>query len=67
MLQAAALQVVCELALHMHRQCPLTRRQVFHERRAVVFNQLIQERLFGTVTSICARMRWSSDGVLAGQ
>jgi len=27
-LEAAALQAVCELALHTNRQCPLTRRQV---------------------------------------
>ena len=49
-LQAAALQIVLKLALHMRRQAALTRRQVCHERRVVGFNQLIQERLLGPVT-----------------
>ena len=66
-LQATALQIVFELALHMHRQRPLTRRQMRYERRIVLFNELIQERLLGPVTRIFARTRSSSDGVLACQ
>ena len=66
MLQAAALQIVCELALHMRRQGLLTRRQVFYERRVVLFNELIQERLLRPVTRIFARTRGPSAGVLAG-
>ena len=50
----------------MHRQGPLTRRQVFYERRVVVFNELIQERLLRPVTRIFARTRGPSAGVLAG-
>ena len=67
MLQAATLQSGCELALHMHRQCPLTRRQVRYERRVVLLNELVQERLLGPVTRIFARTRGPSDGILAGQ
>ena len=63
MLQAAALQIVFELALHMGRQCPLTRCQMFDERRVGGFNQLIQERLLGPVLGILARTR--SPSVLA--
>jgi hypothetical protein len=67
MLEAAALQIVCELALHMRWQCPLTRRQVRYKRWVVLLNELIQERLLGPVTRIFARTRGPSDGVLAGQ
>ena len=51
----------------MRRQRPLTRRQVFHERRVVSFNQLIQKRLRGPMPSILARPRSPSTGVRAGQ
>ena len=66
-LQPAALQIVFELALHVRRQCALTRRQMFHERRVVLFNELIQECLLGPVPSILARPRSPSTDVLAGQ
>ena len=66
-LQPAALESGFELALHMRRQCPLTRRQVLCERWVVLFNELIQECLLGPVTSIFAPTRGPSDGVLAGQ
>ena len=66
-LQPPALQIVFELALHMHRQRPLARRQVRYERRVVGFNQLIQEGLLGPVTRLFARTRGPSAGVLAGQ
>ncbi|MBI2802688.1 MAG: hypothetical protein HYX63_20820 [Gammaproteobacteria bacterium] len=64
-LQTAERQIVFELALHMRRQRPLTRRQVFYESWVVLLNELIQERLVGTVTGILARTRSPSDGVLA--
>ena len=64
-LQTAALQIVLELALHMRRQRPLTRRQVCHERWVVLFNELIQECLLGPVPGILARTRSPSTGVLA--
>ena len=66
-LQATALEIVFELGLHMYRQRPLTRRQMRYERRVVLFNELIQERLLGPVTRIFARTRGPSAGVLAGQ
>ena len=66
-LQPAALQIVFELALHMRWQRPLTRRQVRYERRVVLFNELLQERLRGPVTRSFARTRGPSAGVLAGQ
>ena len=55
--QATAFQIGFELALHMQRQGPLTRRQMRYERRVVRFNQLIQERLLGPVTRLFARTR----------
>ena len=64
--EAATLQIVFELALHMRRQRPLTRRQVFYERRVVLFSKLIQKRLLGPVTGILARTRSPGDGVRAG-
>ena len=66
-LQPAALQIVLELALHLPRQCPLTRRQVFYERRIVGFDPLIQEWLLGPVTRLFVRTRSPSTGVLACQ
>ena len=65
--QAAALEIVFELALHMCRQRAFARRQVFHERRVVSFNQLLQKRLRGPMPSILARPRSPSTGVRAGQ
>ena len=38
-LQPAALPSVFKLTLHMPRKRPLTRRQGFHKRRVVVFNE----------------------------
>ena len=64
-LQPAALQIVLELALHLRRQCQLTRRKVFYERRVVGFDPLIQERPLGPATSLFARPR--SPRVLACQ
>ena len=63
--QAPALEISLELALHMRRQAALTRRQVFHERRVVGFNQLIQERLLVPVAGMLARTHSPGDGVLA--
>ena len=51
----------------MHRQRPLAPRQMRYERRVVVFNELMQERLLGPVTRLFARTRGPSDGVLACQ
>ena len=64
-LQPAALEIGFELALHMHRQRPLARRQVRYERRVVLFNELIQECLLGPVPGIFPRTRCPSTGVLA--
>ena len=47
----------------MGGQCPLTRCQMFDERRVVRFNQLLQERLLGPVLGMLARTR--SPSVLA--
>ncbi len=66
-LQTAAIEIVFELALHMRRQCPITRRQMLYERRVVGFNQSIQERPLRPVTSLFTRTRSPNDGVLAGQ
>ena len=65
--QAAALQIIFEFTLHVRRQRPLTRCQVFDERRVVGFDQLIQERLLRPVPDVLARTRSPSAGVLAGQ
>ena len=67
MFQTAALQSVLELVQHMPRQCPLTRRQVFYERRVVGFDPLLQEWLLGPVTRLFVRTRSPSTGVLACQ
>ena len=64
-LQPAALEIGFELALYVRRQRPLTRRQMRYERRVVLFNELLQERLRGPVTRSFARTR--SPSVLAGQ
>jgi hypothetical protein len=50
--QAAALKVVVELPQHVIRQRPALPGQMFNEHRVMLFDELIEQRLFGLVALV---------------
>ena len=54
MLQATALQVSVELALHEGRQSPALRTHVFDKFGIMLLDELVKQRLFGTMAAVGA-------------